>query len=84
MSDNIPEPEAGEVFTMTNGEKIRIDFERIYIYKSGKSKTTTVELGWSPDTQSYLLDIEFDEFDRKVQANKAAWKAYWKGSRDYY
>lgn len=79
--DNDKEPATSEVFEMTNGEKVRIEYDKVYIYKSsGKSKNTTVELGWSPDTETLILDISFDEFDAKYQANRKAWKDYWRNT----
>jgi hypothetical protein len=82
------EPTNSEVFTQTNGEKIRVDYDRVFIYSSKeKSKVTAVEIGWSPDTEIFLLDIDFEDFDAKYQSNRAAWKAYWKnldGNRNLY
>lgn len=75
---NIKQPESGEVFEMTNGEKVRIEFDRIFSYKSTqKTKVTEVDLGYSPDLETVFLDISFDDFDEKYQA-------YRKGMRDYY
>jgi hypothetical protein len=79
------EPETSEVFEMTNGEKIRVEYDRIYIYRSSsKSKTTTIELGWSPDTETFMLDIPFEDFDRKYLANRKAWKEYWSSNSTPY
>jgi hypothetical protein len=78
------EPTSSEVFTMTSGEKVRIEYDRVYVYKSSnKSKATTIELGWSPDTETFILDISFDEFDDKYQANRKAWKEYWHNQHNH-
>lgn len=83
MSIEKPQPESSAVFETTKGEKIRIEFDRIYVYKSNNNKTT-VELGWAPQTETYMLDIKFEDFDAQVMANKKAWKDYWAANRDYY
>lgn len=73
------EPDNSEIFTQTNGEKVRIDYDKVFIYRSKeKAAVTAVELGWSPDTETFLLDIDFETFDAKYQANRKAWKEYWK------
>lgn len=81
------QPPSSEVFTMTNGEKVRLEYDRIYMYKSSnKTKTTILELGWSPDTETIMIDMSFEDFDAKYLANRQAWKDYWKdqGSRVDY
>lgn len=78
-------PESSEVFETTNGEKIRIEFDRVYVYKSAnKASTTVVELGWSPDTETVMLDISFDDFDAKYQANKKAMKEYYASLNNHH
>jgi hypothetical protein len=68
---------------MSNGEKIRIEFDRIFIYKSAqKASQTIVELGYAPDTETINLDISFEAFDEKYQANRKAWKEYWAGQHN--
>lgn len=77
----IKEPDSGDVFTMTNGERVRVEYDRIFIYKSSqKASNTVIELGYAPDTETLVLDISFDEFDNKYQANRKAWKEYWKAN----
>lgn len=73
----IYEPESGEVFTMTNNEKVRIEFDRIFTYQSkSKGDSTQIELGWSDDKETYILDISFEAFDAKYQGYKKAMKEY--------
>lgn len=79
------EPPSGDVFTMANGERIRIEYDRVFIYKSTqKASNTVVELGYAPDTETVVLDISFDTFDEKYQANRKAWKEYWRDSYSPY
>lgn len=78
------QPPSGDVFEMTNGEKIRIEYNNVFMYKSSsKTKTTTVELGYAPNTETIILDISFDTFDEKYQANKKAWNDYWNSNSSF-
>lgn len=73
-----PEPDRSAVFDMTNGEKVRIDYEQIFLYRSSsKAKNTVVELGYGSDREVITLDVSFDSFDEKYQANRKAWRDYW-------
>jgi hypothetical protein len=73
------EPDSGDVYDLTSGEKARIEYDRVFIYRSsGKGKQTVVELGYSPDLETVYLDISFETFDAQYQANRKAWKEYWR------
>lgn len=73
------EPDRGRVFDQTNGEKIRVDYENVFSYSSkNKGKTTVVELGWGDNKETYILDIEFEDFDDNIQANRKAWRDYYR------
>ncbi len=79
----LQEPQSSEVFEMTSGEKIRIEYDRIFAYKStNKTRVTAVDLGYASDNETYLLDINFEDFDEKYQANRKAWKEYWKSQHN--
>lgn len=72
------QPPTSDVFEMNNGEKIRLEYDKIFMYRSTqKAKNTVVELGYSPDTETIILDISFEDFDEKYQANRKAWRNYW-------
>lgn len=72
------EPDNGAVFDMTNGEKVRIDYNNIFIYRSNnKASNTVVELGYAPNTETLVLDIAFEDFDKEYQTNRKAWRDYW-------
>jgi hypothetical protein len=82
VEKGISEPDSGEVFSMTNGEKIRVEFDRVFTYKSkGKGNDTIIELGWSDDKETYFLDITFDDFDSKYQSYKKAMREYYDSLR---
>lgn len=77
-TEEMEEPETSKVFNLTNGEKIRVNFDNIAVYKSTqKQSVTQIEIGYS-DPETFLIDVSFDDFDAIYQANRAAWKAYWK------
>lgn len=79
------QPDSSAVFNLPDGEQIRIEFDRIYIYKSSnKTNETIIELGWAPDTETIVIDSKFEDFDRIVQENKRAWKEYWSEDRSIY
>jgi hypothetical protein len=83
VEDESSEPDKGAVFTMTNGEQIRIDYCNIFLYRSTKNGSQTVlELGYSPNTETIMLNLPFSKFDQMVQDNKEAWEDYYesKGS----
>lgn len=69
------EPEDSHIFTTSDGEKLRLRFDAIQVYKSD-GKNTVVEIGWG-DKQSYILDIEFESLDKMILDNRQAWKDYW-------
>jgi hypothetical protein len=72
------EPDSSAVFDMANGEKVRIDYNNVFIYRSSsKASNTVVELGYAPNTETLVLDISFDDFDKAYQANRKAWRQYW-------
>lgn len=73
-----PEPDSSDIYDLTSGEKARIEYDRVFIYRSsGKGKQTVIELGYSPDLETLTLDISFEAFDENYQANRKAWKEYW-------
>lgn len=76
FEDDMP-PATGEVFNTTSGEKIRVEFDNVYIYRSSqKASVTIVEIGWN-DRETFTLDIPFDDFDKKFQSNKKAWREHY-------
>lgn len=71
------EPETSRVFVLTNGEKIRVNFDAVTVYKSTqKQSVTQIEIGYG-DPETFLLDVSFDDFDAIYQSNRAAWREYW-------
>jgi hypothetical protein len=68
-------PDNSAVFEMTNGERVRVNYDDVYSYVS-KGTATVVQVGWS-DKQSYILDIDFDSFDAKLTQYKADLKSYY-------
>jgi hypothetical protein len=80
---NPVEPMGSEVFIQSNGEKVRIDYEKVYSYSSkSKSLATVVEYGWSDNREVYILDIDFDSFDAKLTQYRKDLKDYW-ASKSY-
>ena len=67
-NDSSEQPEDSNVFTMSNGEQVRLEFEDIFIYRSVKNGSgTSVDIGYLPYTETLILDIPFATFDEMYQ-----------------
>lgn len=69
-------PEDSHIFTTSDGEKIRLRFDSIQIYKSD-GNNTIVDIGWG-DKKTFILDVAFDTLDEMILNNRKAWDEYWK------
>ena len=61
-----PEEDTAEesaVFNTTDGWKVRIEFCKVASYV-GKNSKTTITYGYYDNSKTYILDIDFKEFDK--------------------
>lgn len=69
-------PNDFDIFPLEDGNKIRIDYDKVWIYKSF-GKQTKVDLGFSNETETYILDVSFDSFNEKYTNFRNDMREYW-------